>query len=85
MIYRQEIPLPEVLAEIREAYEALEVATGNGQRLKDAERATLEAAATRLQREAAELVDAVNSAARQIAANVEHLEAEIRSNGGSAS
>ena len=85
IVYRQQLPLADVLAQIREASEALEVATTNGQRLKDAEVANLEAGTDRLQRETAELVGAVSEAARQIAAHLEHLEASIQANGGSTS
>jgi len=84
IVYRQALPLADVLAEIREAYEALEVANGQ-QRLRDSERADLEAGTDRLQRETAELVGAVSEAARQIAAHLEHLEASIQANGGSTS
>lgn len=85
IVYRQELPRADLLARLREAHEVLEVATANGQRLKDAEVANLQAGAARLRRETAELVSEVNDAARQIEGNVEYLEAAIRQNVGSGS
>lgn len=83
IVYRQELPRMDVLARIREASGALESATLNGQRLKDAEIANLEAGAARLRQETADLVETVTLAAGQITAHIEDLEAAIRANAGS--
>lgn len=80
IVYRQELPRADVLAQIREASDALDVATANGQLLKDPEIANLQAGATRLRQETAELVDAVTAAASQVAAHLADLEASISAN-----
>lgn len=80
IIYRQELPVRDVLGAIREASDGLELATGNGQKLKDAEIANLRAGAARVQQEADDMLEAVEGATARIAAYLADLQTSIESN-----
>ncbi len=82
IVYGQQFPLADILANLREAREAVGNATDNGQKLKGPEIANLEAGAALVQRETAELVEWVNEAVSRINRHVADLEATISANGG---
>ncbi len=80
IIYAQTIDTRDILAKMREADEALEVATGNGQRLKAEELSNLQAGVARLRVETVRLVEVVTAAADKIDTHAEHLEQTIQAN-----
>ncbi len=82
ILYSQNIDSRDIVAKIREADDALVVATSNGQRLRAEELSNLEAGVARLRVETARLVEVVTAAADKIDAHAEHLEQTIRANQG---